>query len=374
MKIVADNKIPFLKGAFEDKAEIIYLPGADISRTDLIDADALIVRTRTNCNAALLEGTSVKFIATATIGFDHIDADYCRANGIEWTNAPGCNSSSVEQYIVAVILNLAEKKRFSVDKFTIGIIGVGNVGKKVARVAEALGMKVLLNDPPRERNEAISGFVSLEEIKNQADIITFHVPLNKEGEDKTFHLADKEFIGSMKKDSILINTSRGEVVDNQALKEALKDNYLQAAVLDVWENEPDIDTDLLSLVDISTSHIAGYSTDGKANGTTMSVHAISKFFKLELDSWIPNSVPSPENSILEIECSELSKQEIIHNVYRKCYDISNDDKLLKLNPQDFENLRGTYRVRREASSYSVSLKNNKHKDLEDILRNLGFTL
>lgn len=374
MKIVADHKIPFLQGAFEDFADIHYLPGNAISRSDLMDADALIIRTRTKCNAKLLDGTSVKFIATATIGFDHIDIDYCKERGIEWTNAPGCNSSSVEQYIVSALMQLSSRKNLYLNQLTLGIVGVGNVGKKVARVARALGMNVLLNDPPRELAEGKGEFVSLENIKEQADIISFHVPLNNDGDYKTFHLADKEFISGIKRKSILINTSRGEVVDGLALKEAIKNKSLSAAVLDVWEEEPNIDKELLSLLDFATPHIAGYSTDGKANGTTMSVRAVSNFFKMGLDDWSPDSVPSPLNENLKIDCSNKSEHEIISEVYMNCYDISSDDKALRQNPQEFENLRGTYPLRREATSYSVQLINNQYKGLVKALKELGFKL
>lgn len=374
MKIVADNKIPFLKGAFEDFADIIYLPGNAISQGDLVDADALIIRTRTKCNAKLLEGTSVKFIATATIGFDHIDVDYCEKKGIEWTNAPGCNSSSVEQYIVSALLQLSAQKKLNLNQLTIGVVGVGNVGKKVARVAAVLGLNVLLNDPPREMAEGKSGFVSLEKIQKEADIISFHVPLNQVGDYKTFHLANKAFISGMKRSSILINTSRGEVVDNYALKIALKNEILSAAVLDVWEGEPNIDTELLSLLDFSTPHIAGYSTDGKANGTMMSVRSVSRFFKMGMDSWSPVSVPLPLNENLKIDCSHKSEEEIIREVYMNCYDISRDDKALRQNPQEFENLRGTYPNRREAASYAVQLINNQNIELVNALKYLGFKL
>ncbi|MCF8381488.1 MAG: 4-phosphoerythronate dehydrogenase PdxB [Bacteroidales bacterium] len=374
MKIVADHKIPFLKGALEDYANVVYLPGNAISQSDLLDADALIIRTRTRCNAGLLDGTKVKFIATATIGYDHIDVDYCKKNGIEWTNAPGCNSSSVEQYLISALVSLAEKKKLKLKELKLGVVGVGNVGKKVARAAEVLGIKVLLNDPPRERQEGKAGFSSLEDLRSQADILSFHVPLNKDGVDKTFHLADERFLVKMKKNSILINTSRGEVVDNLALKKALKNKVLSGAILDVWEGEPNIDLELLSLLDFSTPHIAGYSTDGKANGTMMSVQAISRFFKLGIDHWKPDSVPFALNQDLKIDCANKSESEIIREIYLNCYDISVDDGALRKNPSEFENLRGAYRTRREANSYSVQLVNNQFKKLENTLNNLGFKL
>src|SRR5665647_1220940 len=255
-KIIIDDKIPYIRGAFEDVAEVIYLPGSKTTPEIVKDANAIVTRTRTNCNENLLKDSSVKFIATATIGFDHIDTDYCDAAGIKWTNAPGCNSKSVEQYIASTLMVLAQRKNLLLKDLCIGIVGVGNVGSKVARVCELFGMKVLLNDPPRQRAEGADAFVSLEEVMEQADIITLHVPLNMKGEDVTFHMADTAFLTSLKKKPILINSCRGEVMETVAVKTALKNGQLSEFVCDCWENEPDIDLELLSLTAIATPHIA----------------------------------------------------------------------------------------------------------------------
>ena len=244
MKIVIDNKIPFIKGALEPFAEVVYLAGKDTTPEVVKDADALITRTRTICNEALLKGSAVKAIATATIGFDHIDTAWCEANGIAWSNAPGCNSWSVKQYIGSVLAVLAQKHGLDLSTLTLGVVGVGNVGSKVAEVGRAYGMKVLLNDPPRQRKEGPEGFVSLDELTAKSDIITVHVPLTKDGEDATWHLFDDKRLAGLRKDQILINSSRGPVVDNKALKATLKAGALKAAVLDVWEGEPDIDLEL----------------------------------------------------------------------------------------------------------------------------------
>ena len=242
MKIIADDKIPFLKGALEPFAEVVYLPGKDIKHDVLIDADALLVRTRTKCNEQLLNGTNVRFIGTATIGFDHIDTQYCKKNNIRWTNAPGCNSSSVQQYIASALLTAASGFRFSLREKTLGIIGVGNVGSKVAKLGKILGMNVLLNDPPRARKEGDKEFAGIERILQEADIITVHVPLTMMGEDKTYHLFDDITFNKMKKGSWFFNSSRGEVAETTALKKMLSSSVLGGAVIDVWENEPDIDT------------------------------------------------------------------------------------------------------------------------------------
>ncbi|HYQ57452.1 MAG TPA: 4-phosphoerythronate dehydrogenase, partial [Draconibacterium sp.] len=282
MKIIIDNKIPYIKGALEPFAEVIYLPGSETTPAVVKDADALITRTRTICNRELLQGSKVKFIATATIGYDHIDTDYCRAAGIEWTNAPGCNAESVNQYIASALFSWSMRKRTDLAGLTIGIIGVGNVGKRIERTCRILGMNVLLNDPPRERMEGSDHFVSLEKIQKDADIITFHVPLNTAGKDTTFHLVNEDFLQKLGKKPLIVNSCRGEVVDSEAVYNSIESNDITGFVADCWENEPDINLDLLNLCEYGTPHIAGYSKDGKANGTKMSVQAISKFFGLEI--------------------------------------------------------------------------------------------
>lgn len=363
MRIVADSKIPFLGGALESRAEVVYLPGADISAADVADADALIVRTRTNCGEKLLSGSKVKFIATATIGFDHIDAAYCAANGIEWTNAPGCNSGSVRQYICSVLLNLAVRHGFSLKGKTIGVVGVGNVGAKIAELGETLGMRVLLDDPPRARVEGGGVFVDLKRIVAESDIITLHTPLAKDGGDKTWHLADAGFISAMKRSAFLINSSRGEVVDNQALKTALKEGRLAGAVLDVWEGEPEIDLELLELVDIATPHIAGYSLDGKANGTAMSVQAVSRFLGLGLDDWMPENVTAPANPVLP--GVDATDEAALLAAVSSTYDVLADDRRLRGDPAGFERQRGDYPLRREFRAFSV-------ENADETLVKLGF--
>lgn len=357
MKIVVDRKIPFIKGVFEPFARVVYLEGPEISRIDLLDADALVVRTRTKCTEKLLAGTKVRFIASATIGFDHIDTAYCESNGIAWTNAAGCNSSSVQQYIAAALIHLAEELQFNLSDKTIGIVGVGNVGTKVAALGRTFGMRVLLNDPPRERREGPGQFVPLTTIMERSDIITLHVPLNWGGEDNTLHLVDEAFLAKMRQDQILINSSRGEVVDGEMLKACLKRKQIAECVLDVWEHEPDIDTELLGLVEIGTPHIAGYSADGKANGTAMSVQAVSRFFGLGLDEWFPANVPAPASTSFELDCASMSDQQVFANLIHRTYDILSDDARLRLSPANFEKQRGDYPLRREFSAYTVKLLN-----------------
>jgi len=371
MKIIIDDKIPYILGAFEGVSEVIYLPGSKTTPEIAKDADAIVTRTRTICNEKLLSGSSVKFIATATIGFDHIDTDYCDAAGIKWTNAPGCNSKSVEQYIASTIMVLAERENLQLKDLCIGVVGVGNVGSKVARICNLFGMKVLLNDPPRERAEGSANFVSLKQIMNEADIITLHVPLNMKGEDATFHLGNEMFFSGLKKKPILINCCRGEVVDTLDVKAALKISQISGFVCDCWENEPDLDLELMAMTEIATPHIAGYSKDGKATGTQMSVQAISQFFGLGLDNWQPSGIETPANPTIELNGSGLTQQEIISKAILATYDIRNDDQTFRENTARFEQLRGDYPVRREFSAFTITAKNLELETL-DILKKLGF--
>lgn len=371
MKIIIDDKIPYIRGAFEDVAEVIYLPGSKTTAEIAKNADAIVTRTRTICNEKLLAGSSVKFIATATIGYDHIDTDYCDAAGIKWTNAPGCNSKSVEQYIASALMVLAETKKLKLKDLCIGIVGVGNVGSKVAKICEIFGMKVLLNDPPRERAEGSDKFVSLETVKNEADIISLHVPLNIKGEDATFHLGDESFFSTLKKKPVLINSCRGEVIETAAVKKALKTKQISAFVCDCWENEPDLDLELLGMTEIATPHIAGYSKDGKAKGTLMSVQAISDFFGLGLNNWQPSGVELPTNPIIEIDGEGMNEQEVFSKAILHTYDIRHDDKLLRLSPEHFEQQRGDYPTRREFPAFTIRTQRVEEKTLEK-LKLLGF--
>ena len=324
MKVVIDHKIPYIKEAIEKIAdEVVYLPGNAFTPEAVKDADALIVRTRTRCNRELLEGSQVKFIATATIGYDHIDTAYCQEAGITWTNCPGCNAGSVEQYIFSTLCLLKEKKGLDLKKATLGIVGVGHVGGRVKRMAEALGMKILLNDPPRaDRGE--EGFVDLETILRESDVITFHTPLNREGKYATYHLVDEDLLFSLKRTPFIINASRGEVVDTASLLAALAAGKVRGAVIDTWEYEPCISRELLEVAFLATPHIAGYSADGKANATRMSLEALCKFFGIEADFKI---VP-PEGP---------------HD-----YDPTRDSEWLKAAPEKFEWFRGNYPIRRES--------------------------
>lgn len=373
MKVVCDSAIPFLRGALEPHCEVVYASGSDISREMVKGADALVIRTRTKCDKNLLEGSKVRFIATATIGYDHIDTQWCESNGITWTNAPGCNSWSVQQYIGSLLVTMSRTLGFSFREKTIGVVGVGNVGSKVARLAVLLGFRVLLCDPPRARREGSGQFVSLDEIISRSDIITLHVPLIRDGEDATFHMFDDSRLASMNKNQILINSSRGEVVDGAALKNALSRKNILAASLDVWENEPQIDPELLSLLFTGTPHIAGYSIDGKATGTTMSVQALAKFFDLPCKDWEVTEVPpSLQPTEFSIDVTGKTPQEVLADAILHTYDIKNDDAALRTDVASFEKQRSHYPVRREFPAFCVKTLNDDTGRSTVFLREAGF--
>lgn len=373
VRVIADDKIPFLKGVLEPFATVTYLPGNQINRNTALESDALLIRTRTKCNSELLAGTPVKFIGTATIGFDHIDTEYCEKNNIKWANAPGCNSSSVKQYIAAALLRISSESGFDLKDKTLGIIGVGDVGSKVQKLANAFGMKVLLNDPPRERREGKDNFVSLERLLNESDIITLHVPLNMDGQDKTYHLFSNKTFGNVKKGCWLINSSRGEVVDTESLKNALTGEMIAGAVIDVWEREPEIDIPLMHMTFLATPHIAGYSADGKANGTAMIVKNLCESFAIPLINWYPSEVPVLQEPGLTIDCSGKSSGDILRKAVLHTYNIVEDDVRLRFDPSRFEKERENYPVRREFSYYTISLKDG-NEEIKNLLKDLGFKI
>lgn len=373
MKIVVDDKIPFLKGVLEPVVEeVIYLPGAAIKKDDVKDADALIVRTRTSCNASLLEGTNVKMVVTATIGTDHFDIPWLEKTGIIWKNSPGCNSGSVRQYIGSV-LSLLIKKGLNPHNTTIGVVGVGMVGSKVAQIAGALGMHVLLNDPPRQRHEPEINFVSLDKLLKESDIVTFHTPLNIEGADSTFHLFNDKSIEILKPGVVVINSSRGEVTSTKALLKGLEAGIISDVVIDVWENEPNISKELQDKAWIGTPHIAGYSADGKANGTSMSVQAISKEFGLGIDNWEAQAVLEPANSSFSIDCKGLHPCQAAADAILKTYNVLEDDERLRANPQLFEKQRGDYPLRREFGIWKARLTNYS-PEIVKMFKEIGFQI
>ena len=329
MKVVIDSAIPFLNGVLEPYAEVLYRNGSDISKEDVASADALIVRTRTRCSQELLEGSKVKFIATATIGFDHIDTDYCQHNDIEVVTAAGCNAAAVMQWVAAVLCELSHIEGWHPEQRTLGIVGVGNVGSLVERYARSWGFRVLRCDPPRQLREN-GDFISLEELAAQSDIITFHTPLDA----TTHHLLNDKIIELLPPHATIINASRGEVAATESL---LKSNHRMA--LDVWEREPFIDNALLEKAFISTPHIAGYSAQGKANASAMSVHALARRFSLPLTEWYPHQVTPTQRK-------EISWEEMCRTIREHC-DIRGESLQLKKHSDQFEALRNNYHYREE---------------------------
>ncbi len=371
LKFIIDDNIPFIKGTLEPFGQVKYLMGSHITRTDIIDADALLVRTRTACNSKLLQGTKVSFIGSATIGTDHIDTGWCQSHGIKCVNAPGSNSVSVMQYIAAVLIFLINRKGICAGDLTMGIVGAGNTGSKVAQMAKILGLKVLLNDPPREEAEGKELFSTLEEITEVADIISFHVPLTLTGRHSTIGLASGKMFKKMKEGTIIINSSRGQVVDEDALAQALRSGKAGGAALDVWTGEPVINRELLSLADITTPHIAGYSTEGKSNATRIIVNELATFFGLPLGEWKPEEPCPPADNLIDETILYGSVTEQLAAAILHTCPVDKDSRLLKDDPGRFEELRSACVKRREFGAYSVSTGNN---EVRRILAGLGFRI
>lgn len=347
MKIVIDEKIPYLSDALSAMGHrVVALPGVAISNEDVKDASALFVRTRTICNASLLAGSAVRFIGTATIGYDHIDAGYCASNGIKWVNAAGCNADAVLQYVQAVVYAWAKERSMTLRGLHFGIVGVGEIGSRIARWAASEGMVLLLNDPPREA-AGEGGFVPLERIAAECDIITFHPTLSRCGSFPSYHLAGDLFFAGMKRCRLFINASRGPVVDNKALLRAIDGNPSLDAVLDVWENEPDIDISLLNKVYIATPHIAGYSAEGKMNATRMVLAAFCDHFAC--GHLMPQlALPAPQEPVVKAPTFAGAVIEI--------YNPHDDSSVLKREPQLFEDLRNNYNLRREMSAFDIKIE------------------
>lgn len=331
LHFVVESHIPYMRGVLEPFGTVTYLDPADITPAAVRDADALLVRTRTRCDAALLAGSRCRFVGTATIGTDHIDLPWCAANGITVANAPGCNAPAVAQYVLASVAALANRP---ISQYRIGIVGVGHVGRIVAQWAESLDMKVFLCDPPRQRSEGGDRWHSLDELARECDVITFHTPLTKEGPDATFHLADDSFFAKLRRAPIVINAARGPVADTEAIIRAKEQSLISHAVIDTWENEPAISQRLLELTSIATPHIAGYSQQGKARASRMVVEALAQAFGL-------HGVKFPGDDIAPVPARvRLSTLVDGYNPFA-------DDARLRADTSTFELLRNTYPLRTE---------------------------
>lgn len=331
IKIIIEHNIPFIKGVLDDLAHVEYLSSAQIDAKAMRHADALICRTRTHCNASLLDNSPCSFIATATIGTDHIDLDYCHRRGITVANAPGCNAPAVAQYVFASLAQVIDRP---ISDYTIGIVGVGHVGKIVEQWATQLGMKVLLCDPPRAEVECTNNFVSLDEIACQCDIITFHTPLTTSSKYPTHHICNEAFIASLKHRPIIINCARGGIFDTQAVIDALDANKISHVIVDCWEGEPHLNLTLLEKAIIATPHIAGYSREGKIRATAMALDALARHFNLP--------IPNVAQGIAPGAAENVTLQSIAES-----YNPLNDSQALKSSPTDFEALRNNYNYRNE---------------------------
>lgn len=378
MRIVADENIPFVKEAFSSLGEVVCLPGRDLCSDLLVNTEVLLVRSVTSVNARLLEGTPVRFVGTATIGTDHIDQAYLTQRKIAFADAAGSNATSVAEYVTTALLTLAEMYEWNLDKMSLGIIGVGHIGSRVERMAKVLGMDVWPHDPPLQRQTGDDRFVNLTEAL-EADIVTFHVPLTTEGTDPTYHLLDKAYFSRLRMSTVIINTSRGPVVDNQALKDWLDDIGMGPVVLDVWENEPDIDLELLDQTAIATPHIAGYSLDGKVNGTICLHQALCRFLRVEQPCPLGHLLPAPRPSTIILNSHQMDTQQAICKAFQTIYPIMKDDNQLRpitsqpvnQRAKFFDGLRKNYPVRREASAWKVQI-NPPDPTLAEKLRLLGF--
>ena len=332
LNILIESKVPFLKGLLEPYARVQYVQPGDFTPELVRGADAMIVRTRTRCDAALLGDSRCRFVATATIGTDHIDLPWCASRGITVANAPGCNAPAVAQYVFGTIAALEPRP---MDSLTIGIVGVGHVGRIVERWARALGMRVLLCDPPRQRAEGGDCWSTMDEIAREADVVTFHTPLTRDGADATFHLAGAEWLAALRKRPLIINAARGPVVDTDALVEAIDSALVGHAAIDCWEGEPRISQALLQRAAVATPHIAGYSREGKWRASQMALDALTACFGLPHIS-LHKAAPAPVPDAVSAEAVAASYNPL-----------AADTPALKAHPERFESLRNDYDLRVE---------------------------
>lgn len=373
--IVADQNIPFVAEMYAGFAELHTADGHAITPQMVRDADILLVRSVTHVTRELLDGSRVRFVGTATIGHDHVDRAYLDGRGIAFVSAPGSNANSVSEYVTAALLEAADQLGWTLNGKTIGVIGVGNVGRRVVQKAEALGLKVLKNDPPVQRATGDASYVSLNEAL-AADIVTCHVPLTRTGQDATHHLINAERMLLMRPGTLLMNTSRGAVVDGTALKANIRSGRL-SAILDVWEGEPKIDAELLEEVLIGTPHIAGYSTEGKTNGSIMLYEAVCKHLGLSGTWTAEGKLPPPDHASIVPDGGDDASR--LPSVIRKAYPIMRDDarlrEMLLMEPDKrsdhFKRLRSHYPVRREFNAVEIRTT-TADQLLRETLTALGF--
>ena len=376
MLIVADENIPLIEEFFADFGEIRRLPGRQINRADVLDADVLLVRTVTKVDRELLEGSAVRFVGTCTIGTDHLALDYFQQAGIQWSSAPGCNARGVVDYVLGSLLTLAEIEGVDLTQRTYGVIGAGEVGGRLINVLCALGLKVLVCDPVRQAAEG-GDYVSLEQIIEQCDVLSLHTPLNKTGDYPTWHLFDQQRLEQLKPGTWLINASRGPVVDNVALREVLTRREDLQAVLDVWEGEPQVDVELADLCVLATPHIAGYSLDGKQRGTAQIYQALCDFLGHTLQVKLADLLPAPWLAKVELS-ADSDPGWAMAMICRGVYDPRRDDadfrRSLIGSVQEqklaFDALRKHYPIRREIEGLPVHIE-GESVALNQLVKALG---
>ena len=376
MLIVADENIPLLDAFFAGYGEIRRVPGRAIDRATVEQADVLLVRSVTNVNRALLEGSKVRFVGTCTIGTDHLDLDYFAEAGITWSSAPGCNARGVVDYVLGSLMTLAEIEGVELPQRTYGVIGAGEVGGRLIKVLKGLGWNVKVCDPPRQAVEG-GDYVSLEQIIEQCDVISLHTPLTRTGAGATWHLFDEPRLQKLKPGTWLINAARGPVVDNAALRNVLLAREDLQAVLDVWEAEPEVDVDLAELCVLATPHIAGYSLDGKQRGTAQIYQAYCEFIGQTPSIQLSDLLPAPWLSEVTLH-ADSDPAWALAMLCRGVYDPRRDDadfrRSLVGNVAEqraaFDVLRKQYPVRREIEGLKVRIDGDSQQ-LQKIVAALG---
>lgn len=379
MRIICAASVYAGEAAFGTIGDVMVVDDHLIAPEIVSTADALIIRSKTIVDHELLQGSRVRFVGTATAGFDHIDTRYLQKQGVMWSAAPGCNANSVAEYVVTALLYLADRYGIDLSQRTLGIIGAGQVGTRVARFADVLGMHVLLNDPPLQLQTQKDCYRPLSELQKQCDIITFHVPLIGEGRFQTRHMADMRFFAGLRRGCIAVNASRGDVVETEALRSALQSGIVTHCVLDVWDDEPAVSVPMLKDADIATPHIAGYSTDGKLDGTWQIYQQCCNFFELPV-CWEKPSLPEPAAPLITVDARGFSREEVLWRVVRKAYRILSDDEALRRGMQcpdglgvHFKRLRKDYPLRREFSAFTVDVQHSDRATL-CMIRDLGFNV
>lgn len=381
MKIVCAETVLLGQEALSNAGKTIVVPDREITREHLMDADALVIRSKTKVNRDLLQGTSVKFVGTATAGIDHLDHDALKARGIYACSAPGCNANSVSEYLVAALLVLGERHGFNLEGKTIGVVGCGNVGSRVVAKSRALGMTALCNDPPLAARSTDPDYLPLEATLAEADIVTLHVPFERRKPWPTERMADYLFFEQLKPGAIFINAARGSVCDYDALMDAKAGGAVSRAVLDVWNPEPAFRSDVLKMTDIASPHIAGHSYEGKLNGTIACYNELCNFFEIPKTWDIAASLPEPEVPSLEVDGAHRDDEEVLREIVKPIYDIEQDDRLIREadvhceidRARNFDTLRKSYRTRREFQNTTIKAENARPELIKKI-KGLGFKL